>query len=382
MLDLFSQFSSFLKIQPTVCIDNNVFRLHYKASVLILSMCTLLVTSVQYIGDPIDCMVEEIPGSIMDTYCWIHSTFSIPERWVGQQGKDNAHPGVAPIRMDGKEPVYHKYYQWVCFVLFFQAGLFYVPRYFWKSSEGGRLNLLVEGMCGPEMAIRKSKRAERIAVIVNYFKDYRGSHFTYFLRFLMCEVLNMVNVVGQMYLMDRFLGGEFTTYGLKVLDFTEMDSSERSDPMAVVFPKISKCSFSKYGASGTIELHDGLCVLPLNIINEKIYIFLWFWFILLASITGLFLIYRVAVLMGSGLRVAMIQARCGRLPRDKIEDIVCGKGLSYGEQVGDFFLLYLIGKNLDEVTMKELIVELHSGLRLGYSEAPTLRAKEKVHTSL
>lgn len=26
-------------------------------------------------GDPIDCIVEEIPNSVMDTYCWIHSTF-------------------------------------------------------------------------------------------------------------------------------------------------------------------------------------------------------------------------------------------------------------------------------------------------------------------
>ena len=32
--------------------------------------------------------------------------------------------------------------QWVCFVLFFQAGLFYVPRYLWKATEGGRVNML------------------------------------------------------------------------------------------------------------------------------------------------------------------------------------------------------------------------------------------------
>ena len=47
----------------------------------------------------------------MDTYCWIHGTFSIPERWVGKQGVDVPHPGVAPIAWDGEEPVYHKYYQ-------------------------------------------------------------------------------------------------------------------------------------------------------------------------------------------------------------------------------------------------------------------------------
>ena len=34
--------------------------------------------------------------------------------------------------------------------------------------------------------------------------------------------------------------------------------------------QVSKCTFHKYGVSGTIEKHDALCVLPLNIINEKV----------------------------------------------------------------------------------------------------------------
>ena len=41
--------------------------------------------------------------------------------------------------------------------------------------------------------------------------------------------------------------------------------------MAKVFPKVSKCTFHRYGPSGTIGNHDGLCILPINIINEKEY---------------------------------------------------------------------------------------------------------------
>jgi len=381
MLDLFYQFTHFLKIQESVTIDNNVFRLHYKASVMVLTMATLLVTARQYIGDPIDCMVEGIPGNIMDTYCWIHSTFSIPERFVGLQGHDIAHPGVAPIKMNGKEPVYHKYYQWVCFVLFFQAGLFYVPRYLWKATEGGRVNMLAADMYGPSMVINRDERSDRIKTIVKYFKEMRGGHFMYMMKFVGCEMLNLINVLGQMYFMDRFLGGEFSTYGLKVLHYTELDPKEREDPMAVVFPKVSKCSFHKYGVSGTIEVHDALCVLPLNIINEKIYIFLWFWFILIASITTIFLVYRVAIFFGPGIRVAMIQASCGRMSREKIEDLVCAPHLSYTQQIGDFFLLHLISKNVEEVTMKELVEGLHQALRPAYTEAPTLRAGGKLKST-
>lgn len=94
------------------------------------------------------------------------------------------------------------------------------------------------------------------------------------------------NLLG--YIGRRFLGYEFTTYGTRVLAFSEQDFGTRHDPMDEVFPKVAKCTFHKYGASGTIERHDGLCVLPLNIFNEKIYIFLWFWYVCFLKISPLF----------------------------------------------------------------------------------------------
>ena len=60
---------------------------------------------------------------------------------------------------------------------------------------------------------------------------------------------------------------------------------------------MTKCTFHKFGPSGTVEKFDGLCVLPLNIINEKIYVFLWFWFIILTVITGMQVIYRFVLVL-------------------------------------------------------------------------------------
>ena len=37
-----------------------------------------------------------IPG-IMNTYCWIHGTFTIPSQLAKRVGPEVAHPGVAPI---------------------------------------------------------------------------------------------------------------------------------------------------------------------------------------------------------------------------------------------------------------------------------------------
>jgi hypothetical protein len=127
----------------------------------------------------------------------------------------------------------------------------------------------------------------------------------------------------------------------------------RTDPMSKVFPKIAKCTFHKYGPSGTIQNHDGLCVLPLNIINEKIYVFLWFWFVFLANLTAIQIIYRLAVLFTPRLRELLLRARSRLAPLYEIE-AVCRKS-----RIGDWFLLYQLGKNIDPLIFREFIRDLH-----------------------
>ena len=41
-------------------------------------------------------MVNGVPGGMMNTYCWIHGTFTIPSQLTGVTGEDVPHPGVAP----------------------------------------------------------------------------------------------------------------------------------------------------------------------------------------------------------------------------------------------------------------------------------------------
>ena len=113
-------------------------------------------------------------------------------------------------------------------------------------------------------------------------------------RFVICEIMNLANCSIQIYLIDRLLGGEFTTYGLQVLAFAMLDDEERDDPMVRIFPKVTKCTFHNFGASGTIQQFDGLCILPINMINDKIYIGIWFWLFILLVLSVGFMVYRKA----------------------------------------------------------------------------------------
>ena len=103
-------------------------------------------------------------------------------------------------------------------------------------------------------------------------------------------------ISGQLFLMDRFLDGTFFTFGIEVISFAMRDEEERVDPVIYIFPRMTKCSFHKFGASGNIESHDALCILPINVVNEKIYIFIWFWFLILGVLTTLVVFYRLVII--------------------------------------------------------------------------------------
>jgi hypothetical protein len=48
---------------------------------------------------------------------------------------------------------------------------------------------------------------------------------------------------------------------------------------------MTKCEFLTFGTGGHMTSEEYLCVLAPNVISEKIFTFLWFWYILLAVIT-------------------------------------------------------------------------------------------------
>lgn len=102
--------------------------------------------------------------------------------------------------------------------------------------------------------------------------------------------------------------------------------------MIRIFPRVTKCRFYKYGPSANIETIDALCLLPLNIVNEKIYIFLWFWFLLLALLTAALIFYRMIIIACPPVRVYLLSLRFKLGSLDHLHTIV--RRMS----VGDWFL--------------------------------------------
>lgn len=85
MIDLFMPFRSFLKF-GNVCTDNNVFRMHYKITVIMLLVFTLLVTTKQFFGEPIHCIAEgeNIDKDAVNSYCWIYGIYTLKSNLYGK----------------------------------------------------------------------------------------------------------------------------------------------------------------------------------------------------------------------------------------------------------------------------------------------------------
>ena len=121
--------------------------------------------------------------------------------------------------------------------------------------------------------------------------------------------------------------------------------------------KVAKCTFNKYGVSGTVETHDAFCVLPLNILNEKIYIFLWFWLVALTIFTCLSLAFHLTLICSAQLRAGLLRAKSHYLIGADLATYIT-KNIRRGEW---FFLLQL-GSNLHPKTFSLLCLEIDKAL--------------------
>jgi len=95
-------------------------------------------------------------------------------------------------------------------------------------------------------------------------------------------------------------------------------------------------------------------------INEKIYILLWFWMIFLIITTCVWLTFRLAMIFSAGLRKNLLLKR-GRMAESNDLDLVIRR-----LHLGDWFLVYQLGCNMEPMIfaefLKEFAKELDKGL--------------------
>jgi len=343
----------FFEINAT-SIDNWTFKLFYKWSTAIFVFSSVCVTHAQYFGKPILCDAGHsssgVDEDVLNGYCWMFATYRLPPNFSGQ---------CSSALEEEDRDVYTSYYQWVPPFLIASACLFYLPRSIWLSLEDGLMNYFSTGTRERYIENREEKRDQ----MISYFRKRLSNKYTnYFIGFIFCEFLNWAIVVSHFFLTDLFLNRRYLDFGFKIIEYYSLSfhkqrESWNIDPLCHVFPRVASCNYYRFGSGGFQEKINAICILGLNVINDKVFALTWFWCFVLAIFSGLRLIWRVTICCSSAFRLQVFKIRISRYLRtsekkEQIEDFIRSRPL------GDFFVLYQLGKNLNRYFFVEFVTRL------------------------
>jgi len=337
--------------------SNTVFKLFSKVTVGLCVIASILVASSEYLGNPIICQnsAGQVADGVFNAFCWIHGGKKIPKTLVDVfKCHSNQH--------NISETNDTLYYQWVVFMLAINAMLFKIPHLLWKSFEGGVMKKFHSGKgLKSDLMNDDGDMEKHLQTHIAYFKKLSkksGKNITYYAQFQTCQLLNIMMLVLNFWATNQFLSGGFSSYGSDVVNFltTDADKWDSTDPgpMCQTFPTVVGCEISTVGAAGSRSTDNGICILSQNIINEKIYLFLWFWFVLLGVACGIQMIFEIAVLSMGAVRSWLMERQFDGIGDQQMKDFVLNLGL------GDWFVLHQIGKNTNEEFFHALIKNLSS----------------------
>ena len=366
MANLINDLAKYFTIDD-INIDNVVFKLFYKGAVLMFFMGSLVGVLSQYFGEPINCDFKGIDGEMASDYCWIHGSSYIPPQYqphmkciVDLEGIESADD--APDT---------SYYQWVTFMMMFQAGLALLPFKIWSMFEGGLMESFgLEGKTKIMVSEAESSDENGIYIdlvlekYVKYFKSIIHHNNWYFAQFVFCELLNVLFLFLNFSFTDSFLNGKFRWYGWDVISFYQLTREERrvsKNPFCSVFPTEVSCTVPNVGAGGKEQHHNGLCVLSQNVINEKVYLVVWFYLVFLKFVSVLQVMYRLSTIFFDKLRFHLLHTRIQHTYDPEIRkslEFVMSKCFA-----GDWFVLCQLSKNSNRYFMRQFIVDLAQDLK-------------------
>ncbi|KAI0215486.1 Innexin unc-7 [Lamellibrachia satsuma] len=382
--------------------DDYVDRLSHQFTVIMLVCFSFLVSTKQFVGKPISCWCPahftDSHKDYANTICWVSNTYYLP--------MDETIPKDRFVLEKHNKMI--SYYQWVPLILMFQAFLAFVPRLFWRflnKRSGINLATIMDAAHVCAQASYLEIREKAIRYVVNQMdryllaqRDYRtgccirakhmvarmcclvggrlyGNYLTS--AYLVVKVIYVTNAIGQLFMLDAFLGMEYHLYGAYVVEGLvrgrDWAASER-------FPRVTLCDFEIRHQS---RLHSYVvqCVLTINLFNEKIFIFIWFWYVFLSIVSTVNLCkWLVRSLYWRG-QVRYVRKQLRAFDTAQREPGVLAKFTESYLRRDGMFILRLIGMNMGEVIAGETLCGLwnsYSPERRQIAEKPGRKQAGKV----
>ena len=75
------------------------------------------------------------------------------------------------------------------------------------------------------------------------------------------------------------------------------------------------------GPTGEPQASSGMCTLPINIVNEKIYLIIWLWYLLMIIVTIFCLLCNITLFMAPYLRQLNLNRSCKNISAHQVGTI-------------------------------------------------------------
>jgi len=347
--DLFKELTSRLSLEG-VDIDNWTWKFYSRVSAGLFFVAAVMSITDTYTGDKITCKKEV--DEYDKHYCWLHGTKHLDQDTIAAAIQN----GDTCFSNSNDEKV-TSYYLWVSLVLVISAILFLIPNELWKFFEGG---MLAQFGSNKQNFVKDAKGSASSFKMLSNNQTKR-----YFFTFVIFETANFVMGILIFLLTDRFLDGQFSSYGIKSIDYlrgslqcTEVDVGGGDlcpdiNPMCSVFPTTVRCEVISYGANGQADISNHICVLGQNIMNQKIYLILSIWFMILFSVSACSILCRALTTMLPVFQRGEIQKLLLTSSDSDVKKLI----LDFGH-IGNYFVLTQIGRNATPYNFREFMKEL------------------------
>ena len=178
--------------------------------------------------------------------------------------------------------------------------------------------------------------------------------------YFIVKILFLGNVIGQLWMMNYFLGQNYSNYGVEVLtamwhgyDWT----------LSSRFPRVTFCDIP-IRRLGNRQEYTVQCVLTINLFNEKIYLYLWWWFLAVAVMTFIgLLLHTIRTLMKSDKEnyiTKHLNLGLDDFDNDSARNQETLRQFIYNYLRYDGVLLMrLVGHNTNKATVRDLICALY-----------------------
>jgi hypothetical protein len=302
----------------------------------------------------------------VEDYCFVENTYYLPfERRI-------------PTNTDERDEQMLNYYQWVPFVLALMALMFHIPHFVWRSinflsglsvravvsmaaeatnkDPEGRKDTVELTAAHMREAMKIQESLSSSANPLTWLMSCTTGHGWYIIIcYVFTKLLFILNIVAQFYILLSFLGHDATFWGATILNDLA-NTKEWHENGA--FPRVTLCDFN-VRVLGNVQRFSVQCVLMINMFNEQIFLFLWWWFLFVAAVTCLSTLYWFAVCVIPGFKVGFIRKMLNThdLPRERNVDKVPDFVFKYVRPDGAFVLRLMCG-NAGELVTSQVVCKM------------------------